>query len=99
MTTVIRAIYNGKINPLAKPIDENSGYHELAQEISGLADTIHTKLNEPEQKLLNDFMDSQGLAANLSCEDRFVSGFILGARLMLEILTTPNDGTLNQNQD
>ena len=77
----------GNIQPMTRNFKQDSKYARLLAEVTARQDRLIETLS-PEQKELFD--QANEATIDLSVEndqDLFVKGFVLGAQLMLEILT------------
>ena len=54
------------------------------------------KLNEEEQKMLDDYSTAQTEESLLYGNDRFVKGFRLGVLMMMEVITDKDDLILHE---
>lgn len=62
-------------------------YKKQLSEVEKTSEKLFTMLSEDEKKIFEKYMDSQ---AELSCMDNceiFASGFRIGARMMLEVMS------------
>ena len=82
---ILRELYHGNINPVAKSVVQGSAYQKAMHQISSLEETLMAQLDEEQQKHLQDFISAQGKLNLISGEERFIDGFRMGARMMLEI--------------
>lgn len=83
---IISDIYNGKINPIANQMPQDSEYHKFLQEVCTLEGELENVLPNEGKKIFQEYQTAQGKMIYTSSEQRFTEGFLLGARLMLEIL-------------
>lgn len=56
------------------------------------------KLNEEEQKMLDDYSTAQTEESLLYGNDRFVKGFRLGVLMMMEVITDEDDLILHEGE-
>ena len=83
--SIFHALYYGSVAPWEGRVD-NPTYKKQAQKSLSLHDQVRSLLNDEGKKLLDDFLDEN---SKLTCyfeEEKFKDGFILGTRLMIEIL-------------
>lgn len=85
MKQTILEIWNANMLDMRKHCVAQSRSRELA----GLLDKHHTRLeqllNDEGKELLEKFEDCYNEMESVECEAAFVSGFVLAARLMIEI--------------
>ena len=84
---LIHELALGNLQPMARNFKKDTVYAKLLSEVAERQDKLIATLS-PEQKELFDLANEATI--NLSVEsdcDLFVKGFILGAQMMLEILT------------
>ena len=84
---LIHELALGNIQPMARNFKKDTVYSKLLSEVTERQDKLIATLS-PEQKELFDLANEAiiDLSVESDC-DLFVKGFILGAQLMMEILT------------
>ncbi|HCA30931.1 MAG TPA: hypothetical protein DEP23_15935 [Ruminococcaceae bacterium] len=82
---ILSELYHGNINPVAKSVVQGSAYQKAMYQISSLEEKMMAQLDAEQRKLLQDFVSAQGELNYISGEERFIDGFRMGARMMLEI--------------
>ena len=88
--SAIKNLYYGNIEPCDLYVKKGSEYELLSKKLVELEDTFFETLNDSEKALYEQIWDHRGKQESIVEEDLFSSGFRLGARLMLEILTNPD---------
>lgn len=83
--SVLTDLYFGNIQPSTKEVKPDSEYLRKQIMFCDIAEALHHKLNEQEQRMLDQMTDIFGELINLSCSESFVDGFKLGAEVMVEI--------------
>ena len=85
---LLKELARGNIQPMTRNFKKDSVYAKLLDEVTERQDKLIETLS-PEQKALFD--EASQAEIDLSVEsdhDLFVKGFVLGAQMMLEILTS-----------
>lgn len=81
---LIHELALGNLQPMARNFKKDTVYAKLLSEVAERQDKLIATLS-PEQKELFDLANEATI--DLSVESDFVKGFILGAQMMMEILT------------
>ena len=82
---LLKELYYGNISPQARPIEPNSDYRKLQEQLSDLADSFHKKLNVEDKKILDDIMTTWSNMSDTNGAESFSIGFKMGVKLILEI--------------
>lgn len=82
---ILSELYHGNINPVAKSVVPGSEFQKRQREVAELEEKLMAKLDEGQQRLLQDFITAQGNLLYISGEERFTEGFRMGAKIILEI--------------
>ncbi len=90
---IIQALYHGNLDPSTKAVTHGSEYEKHQQNIRDAVTALEKNLAPTEREALESVMSSWMRLDSIGGEERFVEGFKLGARLMLEIFEN-NDGQL-----
>ena len=90
---IIEELYYGNINPNDKTFDRNSEYGELWQIISDNEEKLSAYINNiptitEEQHLFSQLMNAQRELLCISEFERFIEGFQLGARFIMDTFLT-----------
>ena len=88
---ILSELYHGNLNPVAKSVVQGSAYQKAMHQLSDIEEKLMARLDEEQQKLLQDFISAQGELNYISGEERFTDGFRMGSRMMLEIFES-DDG-------
>ena len=84
---LIKELALGNIQPMTRNFKQASVYARLLTEVTARQDRLIETLS-PEQKELFDAADEATIDLSVeNDQDLFVKGFVLGAQMMLEILT------------
>ena len=84
---LIHELALGNLQPMARNFKKDTVYAKLLSEVAERQDKLITTLS-PEQKELFDLANEATIDLSVESDcDLFVKGFVLGAQLMMEILT------------
>ena len=84
---LLKELAPGNIQPMTRNFKEDSVYAKLLTEVTERQDKLIETLS-PEQKALFDTTSQAEIDLSVeNDQDLFVKGFVLGAQMMLEILT------------
>ncbi len=92
MREIIEKLYYGNIKPTEKPIKEESGYQESARLAVRHEEYLLKSLIGEQKATFEKFTDAMSEVDCYEREEAFVSGFRIGAQLMLAALS---DGKSN----
>ena len=90
MNSIIEELYLGNINPSEFIQMTNEDYKTLSREVSDLREQVSANLNEEGEKIFLDYLDKDCEKQDREERLRFMEGFRLGARLMLDVMACPN---------
>ena len=95
---IIEELYNGNIRPFADKVDSSDYYEEVITKLLDIENSLSSFLGSlpnatKEQELFLQLIDSQGELSSYSETQRFIRGFSLGARFMMDtfIVSQQND--------
>ncbi len=96
---VLEELYFGNIQPCEQSFDRRSEYASFMKIISDNEETLTNYLNtlpkaEEERHLFSQLINAQGEVLRFSELDRFIKGFQLGARFMLDALVLPQNSAV-----
>ncbi len=84
---LIHELALGNLQPMARNFKKDTVYAKLLSEVAERQDKLIATLS-PEQKELFDLANEATIDLSVESDcDLFVKGFVLGAQLMMEILT------------
>lgn len=86
MSGVISDLWYGNINPCDRTLKKGSRMAELVGQIAETQETLCSRLNQEEKALFEQFADYTAEMYGISEHDAFVSGFKLGAKIIIEVL-------------
>lgn len=90
MNNIIDDLYLGNINPNENMRIRHPEYLNFAKDSVKLEERLGGILNTEQKKLFADFVNIYGSMNALEIRLRFIEGFRLGAKIMLDVLTCPN---------
>lgn len=82
---ILSELYHGNLNPVAKSVVQDSEYQKAMQKISDLEEKLMKQLDDEQLNLLQEYFSEQMKLNTISGEERFIDGFRLGAKMILEI--------------
>lgn len=86
--TLLQDLYYGNINPDAEPVGKDTQYARAQRDIVDRQQKLLDQLDDATRQLLEDYSSAQSTLNALTAEDKFIQGFHLGARMMLEVSAT-----------
>ena len=86
MDKTIRALYNGELRPCEGEYPTDHEYLAIRDSYDELQRHLSDKLDQHGKDLLNELLNLRTNMNSFYDADDFVSGFRLGARLMLEAI-------------
>ncbi len=86
MDSIINELYYGNIRPVEQMGELPPEVKAILKRLHESEDKLEESLNEREKVLLHAIQDDRLEAACIIQENRFREAFILGARLMMEML-------------
>lgn len=89
MRNIIDDLYLGNINPNENMRIRHMEYLRFAKESVDLEQTLSGCLPQEEKKMFEDFVNKSGSMNAIEVRLRFIEGFRLGAKIMLDVLTCP----------
>lgn len=93
MPRLLQDLYQGKINPLDIQLEEGNPYKKMIEEVSEHEEELLDLLTGKEKVLFAKLTTDHGELKYLSGEEKFIQGFKMGARFIIEILYE-HDGKL-----
>ena len=85
MNNILNKLYYGEINPSEKPAPNTKRFAENRELICSTENKL-LELFPDCKELLDTYTDALHIEAQLECEADFERGFILGAKIMAEML-------------
>ena len=96
---ILEELYYGNVRPDEKCFDRNSEYASFMKIISDNEEKLLAFLNsqteaKAEQHLFSQLMNAQGEVLRFSEMNRFIEGFQLGAKFILDSLVLPQQSVI-----
>ena len=88
MKQTLISLWKGEISPWDEISKTTQAQAPILQELSELSEKLMKQMNETEKTDLEKFQDLHADLCATELECAFVKGFLLGARIVLEILDT-----------
>lgn len=86
MHHIIDDLYLGNINPNENMRIRHPEYLHLAKDSVELEKQLSDTLNKEQKQLFDDFVNTCGSMSALEIRLRFMEGFRLGAKIMMDVL-------------
>jgi len=90
--TVLQDLFYGNILPNTDRFEENSAYAKTIRTISHNEEKLLALLQDRDRKRFIDFSDAFSSLNGFTAERKFVLGFKLGARMMIEVIGNREEG-------
>lgn len=98
MNKTLQDLYYGNINPSTKSVDRSSELYGLMKTVSDSEEKLLKLLQGEEKTLLEQFSNAYIALNSKTAEERFIEGFRLGARIVIEVIQK-DDGSLRDITD
>ena len=92
----IRELYYGNLNPGDTAFHKNSEFGVLQNRATELEESLRETFDDAGKETYDEMMRCLAETHGIELADRFVSGFQLGARLVLEVLYEPIERDLQE---
>ena len=89
--SIIGDLWYGNIAPWEREIKRSSDYADALERIVQLETDLHARLNDEEKEILEKFVNCTNEMCCISEREIFVQGFMLGAKLIIEVMTSENE--------
>ena len=86
--SIIEDLWYGNISPCERDIKRSSEYADVLKRIVQHEAELHARLNDEEKEILERFVDCSNEICSLSEREAFARGFVLGARIIIEVMNT-----------
>ncbi len=84
--SIFKALYNGEVAPWEKSqLPKSEEYNATVKSMLELQDRVNKFLSDNDKEIFENFMKSYASVTAFFEEEKFKDGFILGARLMIEV--------------
>lgn len=99
MMNILEELYYGTVGPCKKCFDTASTYAEfcrvIAENEKSLNDFLAALPNaEKERHLFSQMTNAQGAVSDFSEKERFIEGFRMGARFILDMFVMPDNSVI-----
>lgn len=84
--TTLEDLYFGNINPNERDTKRGSRVDQLVKLMCKNEDALNNTLTEQQKEIFEKFKDAQRELSLLTERDAFKTGFILAARIMVEVM-------------
>ena len=88
--SVLEDLWYGNIAPWEREIKRSSEYSDVLERIVQIEADLHARLNDEEKEILEKFVDCSNEMCCISEREMFVQGFLLGAKLIIEVMNSEN---------
>ena len=88
--SVLEDLWYGNISPCERDIKRSSEYADVLERIVQLETDLHARLNDEEKEILERFVNCTNEMCCISEREMFVQGFMLGAKLIIEVMCSEN---------
>jgi hypothetical protein len=95
---ILRALYRGNLNPAEKSVVPGSEFHKHQHQLVELEGEVEGMLDEQQKEKYYAYLMAQNNLLYSIGEERFIDGFRMGAKFILEIVEK-NDGQLQSITD
>ena len=89
--SIIEDLWYGNISPCERDIKRSSDYADALERIVQLEADLHARLNDDEKEILEKFVNCTNEMCCISEREMFVQGFMLGAKLIIEVMNSENE--------
>ena len=86
LESILHELYYGNINPNENFFSRNSEYDKVVKTLCGNGEKLLKCLNAEEKEIFETFSKAQANLSETSIADRFVEGFCLGMRIVVEVM-------------
>ena len=88
--SIIEDLWYGNISPCERDIKRSSDYADALERIVQYEKELHARLNDEEKEILEKFVNCTNEMCCISEREMFVQGFMLGAKLIIEVMNSEN---------
>jgi hypothetical protein len=89
--SIIEDLWYGNIAPWEREIKRSSNYADALERIVQIEADLHARLNDEEKEILERFVNCTNEMCCISEREIFVQGFMLGAKLIIEVMNSENE--------
>ena len=84
---IIEELWYGNLSPCERDFKRGSTYSELLGYIVRHEEDLQKRLNDEEKETLDKFTECTNEMYGIAEREAFVRGFVLGARIIIEVMT------------
>ena len=84
----LEELWYGNISPCERDFKRGSKYSELLGYIVRHEEDLQKRLNDEEKEIFERFVDCSNEMCCVSEREMFVQGFMLGAKLIIEVISS-----------
>ena len=88
---ILEDLWFGNISPWERPFKKDGEYSELLTLVIRHQDDLKSRLNDEEKEIFEKYADCSTEMHDMTEREAFVKGFTLGARIIIEVLTSESD--------
>ena len=88
---IIEDLWYGNISPWERPFKRDGAYAELLALVIRHQEDLLGRLNDEEKEIFEKYCDCASEMHDLTEREAFVKGFTLGCRIIIEVMTRPED--------
>ena len=92
---ILEEFYFGNVNPQEKRFKRESEYATFVKIISDNEEKLSAGLSNEEKSLLSRLMNAQSEITSIETCERFIEGWKLGAKFMLDTFLIPRHSPIN----
>ena len=85
--TILKKMYNGKINIVEKANKKGSEYDKLTELSSEIEDKLVETISKQQKQLFEKVLELRFKQEDILLEEVFIEGFRIGAQIMLEVFS------------
>lgn len=89
--SVLEDLWYGNIAPWEREIKRSSEYSDVLERIVQHEKELNARLNDEEKEILEKFMNCTNEMCCISEREMFAQGFMLGAKLIIEVMNSENE--------
>ena len=89
MSNLIEDLYYGQIYPIEAPLADKN-YRKLHRESGKHYEWLSENLETESKTRFEEFVDKNCAADSIETRLRFIDGFRLGAKIILDVMTAPD---------
>ena len=86
--SIIEDLWHGNIAPNERFFEKDSEYAAVLHEVLQHSKDLQKRLNDEESEILEKFTESTNEMCGIGERDAFVRGFTLGAKIIIEVLSS-----------